>query len=179
MNKKIVIISICVIICLAGLIYAYTIVKENKTANNEILKSEHATYENIQENKEQTQPINSDKENDVIATQKGPDKPQKIGTYIPIYCSINNRGSNTIYDVNAGSQAFKNMNKNFGTLKPGETKKFTYMLYLPKTSDHIDILDNKPLPNPFYIGGFLIDFKDGKGVVHVTTSNSIKIKWYN
>ena len=180
MNKKVLIISVCVIICLTGLIYAYTTPKDNKPANVNISTPENTTHENIQENKEQTNKINSGKDNDVIATQKGPNESQKRGTHVPIYCSITNRGRNAIYDVNAGSQSFKNCNKNFGTLKPGESKKFIYIEYIPTDSEmEEDMPGSGPLPNPYYIGGFLINFKDANGVVHTMTSNPIEVKWYN
>ena len=176
MNKKILIISVCVIICLAGLTYVYTTQNGNKPANINILTPENTTQENIQENKEQINTINSGNDNNLIATQKGPNKSQKRGTHVPIYCTITNKEGNTIYDVKAGSQLF---DKNFGTLKPGESKKFTYMFYLPTDRDKTDIPDRSPLSNPCYIGGFLVSFKDANGVVHTITSNNIEIKWYN
>lgn len=178
LNKKLLIISVCVIICLVSFGYAYTTQKDNKPANKDISTTENTTYENIQENREATNIKSSNQENDVIATQKGPST-SKTGNYVSINCSITNRGVNTIYGVKAGSQAFKNCNKIFGTLEPGETKKFTYTLYIPKTSDPTDIPDSRPLPNPYYIGGFLVSFNDAKGVVHEVASNPIEIKWYN
>ena len=70
--------------------------------------------------------------------------------------------------------------KNFGVLKPGETKKFTYMEYIPTDSDiEEDMPGAGPLPNPYYIGSPMIDFRDSNGVVHKVQSNYIKIKWYN
>jgi len=178
MNKKILIISVCVIICLVSFNQAYTTTNGTITANTNISTPINHTNENIGIYKQQTQNMNSNKKNYVIATHKGPNK-SKTGNYVPIYCSITNKGVNTIYNVKAWSQVFMNYNKIFGTLKPGETKKFTYMLYIPKNSDPTDIPDSRPLPNPYYIGGFHVTFKDAKGVVHTTTSNSIKIKWYN
>ena len=175
MNKKVLIISVCVIICLAGFIYAYTTPKDTKPTKVNISKPDDI----IQENKESINKTNSDKDNDVIATQKGPNKVQR-GAHVPIYCSITNRGGNTIYEVKAGSQSFKNCNKNFGTLKPGESKKFIYIEYIPTDSEmEEDMPGSGPLPNPYFIGGFLINFKDVKGVVHTTTSNPIEVKWYN
>jgi len=176
MNKKILIILICAVICSISFICAYTIQKGVEPSVN-ISASENTSQGSIQENIEQTHALKTSKENKVVATQKKPDKPQKRGTRVPIYCSITNKGFKTIYNIKAGGQSF---NKDFKTLKPGETRKFTYMEYIPFDSEmEEDMPGSGPLPNPYGIGGFLVTFEDAKGISHWTQSNHIKIKWYN
>ena len=116
----------------------------------------------------------------MILTLGWEDIPYKAGTLVPIQYTVTNNGKNIVYDVVLDHPILKGCYKDFGALKPGESKKFTYMLYIPTDSDmEEDMPGSGGLPNPWNIGDFDVNFKDANGVVHTMTSNSIEVKWYN
>lgn len=169
MNKKVLVIVFCVIVCLAGLTYAYKAINNNKPVDMNISTPENSDTSNIEENKEQT------RDNNVIITQQEPVKSQKRGTVVQVHYTITNKGKNTIHDVLiiSNNGLFK---KSMGVLKPGETKGGIYTLYIPSDEDEFCELN---LPNPWEAGVIHATFNDEKNVIHKVTSNSIKIKWHN
>ncbi len=175
MDKRIIVILIILGFILTVFMYSYAEQEKKPPIQNNTIQN---TPQNnaIQEDKGQK---HTAKENDVTVIQKGPTTPQKRGTEVPIYCTITNKGKNTIYETeiiaNNGDDT-----KYLGTIKPGETRKYTYMLYIPTDEDFISWMGNSyELENPWDVGVYHIVFKDKKGVLHKKNSNSILIKWFD
>lgn len=175
MDKKILVVFIFVILGLAVLTYGYTQQGPNTTQNGTI---QNVTQNNtVQSSEEQTDTNGTAKDYDVIIIQKGPSNPQKRGTSVPIQYTITNEGKNTIYGVKVWSQDF---GRDIGTLKPGKTKKYTYLSYIPTSKDLTsDMGENVKLNSPLVIGGIELSFTDDNGAVHRVQSNSIEIKLLN
>jgi len=109
---------------------------------------------------------------DVKATMTGPSTAKK-GTTVSINCSVTNQGSSQVVDVKAQSQDF---NRNLGTINPGQTKSFTWNVYIPTDSEvQEDFGDNATVSNPFYIGGFAVTCTDSSGSIRTLNSNSLSI----
>ncbi len=109
----------------------------------------------------------------VVATQKGPETAKK-GMNVTIQYEVMNNGTETVYNVQVDSQDFEQA---VGTLKPGETKKYTASIYIPTDAEvQQDFGANATVSNPFLIGGFSVTFNDAKGAKHSTLANSIEIK---
>ena len=109
---------------------------------------------------------------DVIATQKGPSQANK-GENITIEYIITNNGNQPIYQVSISDQNFY---KFLGTIKPGETKKFTENVYIPTDKEvQEDFGPDATVSNPFFIGGVGISYKDSNGNQNTINSNSLTI----
>ena len=169
MNKRLLVVLVFVVIGLAIFISGCTQQGQNTTQNNTIQNT--AQNSTVQENK--TNVNDSAKYNDISITQKGPTEPQKRGISVPIHYTVINNGKSNIYDVEVWSEDF---GKYIGNLKPGQTKKYTYMLYIPTNKDLATWYDSSvKLNSPFEIGGIYLSFKDSKGIMHRIQSNSIEI----
>lgn len=108
----------------------------------------------------------------LVATQKGPVKAYE-GEYITIECTVTNNRDEPAYDVQISSQ---NFDKNLGTIQPGETKTFDEKIYIP-TEEEVkkDFGPDATLSNPFFIGSFVVTYKDANGIEHTIRSNSLEI----
>ncbi len=96
---------------------------------------------------------------------------------MPIYYAVTNKGKKIIYNAEVGSQDFV---KNIDILKPGETKKYTYLQYIPTNEDLAEWFDSSvKLNSPLVMGGAELTFTDNKDVLHNIHSNSIEIKLLN
>lgn len=175
MKKRLLIVLLFVILGLVVLASGCTQQNQNATPNNTFQNStvQNATHNNtVQENKVD---ISGARYNDIVITQKGPSTPQKRGTSVPISYTITNNGKNRVYNVLVWSQDF---GKNVGTLNPGQTKKYTYLEYIPTDNDLASWHDSSvKLTSPLEIGSIYLSFKDDKGVSHRIQSNSIAIKF--
>lgn len=108
-----------------------------------------------------------------MAVQKGPETAKK-GMNVTIQYEVTNKGTETVYNVQIDSQDFEQA---VGTLKPGETKKYTSNIYIPTDAEvQEDFGPNATVSNPYFIGGFSVKFNDAKGAKHSTISNSIEIR---
>ncbi len=157
------------IIGLAVLTSGCTQQSQNTTQNN--------TVQNITQNntvQENTNVSSATKDYDATIIQKGPNAPQKRGTSVSIYYTVTNKGKNAVYNVKAWSEDF---GKDIGTLKPGQTKTYTYTLYIPTDKDLASMYDNSvKLTSPLMIGGIYLSFTDDKCNCYRIQSNSIAIK---
>lgn len=109
----------------------------------------------------------------VVAVQKGPETAKK-GMNVTIQYEVTNNGNETVFNVQINSQ---NFGQAVGTLKPGETKKYTSQWAIPTDAEvQQDFGSNATVPNPFPIGGFGVTFNDANGGIHSILSNSIEIK---
>ena len=180
MDKRLLVILVFVVLGLGVLMYGYTqqgqYTKQNNTIQNDTVQN--TTLNNtVQKNNEQINIIDTKKDYDAIITQKGPTTPQKRGTSVPISYTVTNKGKNTIYNAEVGSQDFL---QNIDILKPGETRKYTYMQYIPTNEDLAEWFDSSvKLNSPLVMGGAELTFIDNKGILHNIHSNSIEIKLLN
>lgn len=177
MDKRLLSVLIFVVLGLTIFIYGYTQQDQNTIQSNMIQDNtaQNTTQNNtVQKNNEQTNVSGTKKDYDAIITQKGPITPQKRGTSVPISYTVTNKGKNTIYNAEVGSQNFV---KNVDILKPGQTEKYTYMQYIPTDKDLAEWYDgNVKLNSPLVMGGAKLTFTDDKGVFHSIRSNTIEIK---
>ncbi len=177
MYKKLLLVLVIVSLGLALFIYGYTQQGRDTVQNSTIQNNpvQNTTLNNtVPENNESTNVSNAKKEYDAVIIQKGPINPQKRGTSVPISYIITNKGKNTIYNAEVGAQDFL---QNIDILKPGETRKYTYMQYIPTNKDLAEWFDsNVKLNSPLVMGGAELTFVDNKGVLHNIHSNSIEIK---
>jgi hypothetical protein len=136
------------------------------------------------QNDNQTTPVNNStnsstnntstvKSVDVSAKMTGPATATK-GSTVTLNCSVTNKGSKPVQNVLAHSQE---IDKNLGTLNAGQTKTFTWNIYIPTDKEiQEDFGDDATVSNPFYIGGFAVTFTDSNGSKHTLNSNSLEIK---
>lgn len=162
MNKKIVL--ILVIIVFALVIGVLGLTQQNNQAlpvNNTVNNT------TVQQNSTPAKAI------DIIAVQKGPTTAKK-GQNVTMQYEVSNNGYETVYNVTISSQQF---GQKVGTLKSGETKRYTQSLYIPTDAEvQQDFGATAKTSNPFYIGGFAVLFIDAKGSNHTVHSNNITIK---
>lgn len=110
---------------------------------------------------------------DIVATQSGPAEAKK-GENVTIAYEVSNNGYESVFNVQIVSQDFE---QNVGTLKPGETRKYTSQLYIPTDADvQGDFGSNATVSDPLFIGGFGVLFNDAEGSKHSINANSIEIK---
>jgi hypothetical protein len=158
MNKKMG--SVFIILILASLIF---ISGCTQSQNNQSVQNNTT----VQQNSTPAKAI------DIVAVQKGPDTAKK-GQNVTIQYEVSNNGYETVYNVTISSQQY---GQNVGTLKSGETKKYTSALYIPTDAENkADFGPSATISNPFYIGGFAVLFIDAKGSNHTVRSNNITIK---
>lgn len=179
MDKRWIIVLIFVILGLTIFTYGYTqqsqYIKQNNTIANDTVQNV-TPNSTVQNNKTD---VSGARYNGITITQKGPSAPQKRGKSVSISYTITNNGKNTIYNAKVGGQVFEE-EKNIGTLKPGQTKKYTYGVYIPTNKDLAEWYDsNVKLTNSLMIGGIELSFIDDKGISHGVQSNSIEIKLLN
>lgn len=174
MDRKLLVVLIFAVIGLAVIASGCTQQGQNTTQNNTV---QNNTVQNAAQNntvQENTNASSTTKAYDVTATLKGPSTPQKRGKSTTVYYTVTNNRKNTVYNVEAWSQDF---DKYIGTLNPGQTKKYTYMQYIPTDKELASWYDsNVKLTGPLSIGGIYVSFKDDKGISHRIQSNSIEIK---
>jgi|GEM_PF-576321 len=115
---------------------------------------------------------NTSQNNSVVAILEGP-KSIKEGEEIQLSWKITNNLNVPIYNVNGFDQ---NDFHDFGQINPGETKTYSFSIFLPSLDDiKNDFGLNTTLSDPFYFGGFNVKYiVDGKEFK--TTSNSLEIK---
>ena len=107
----------------------------------------------------------------VLARLEGP-KSAKEGNNIQIIWKITNNLDVPINDVQGIDQ---NEIYNFGEINPGETKTYSYFIYVPSLKEiKNDFGLNESISDSFYIGGFNIKYLIN-GVEHSTSSNSLEI----
>ena len=180
MNKKLLMVLVLAFFGLAIFIYGYTQQSQDTMQNNMIQNNttQNATQNStVEDNNEQTNVNNTLKDYDATITQKGPSTPQKRGTSVPVHYTVTNKGKKTIYDAEVGAQEFE---KYIGTLKPGQTKKYTYMQYIATDKDLKEWYGgNVKLNGPLEIGSIILTFKDDKGAFHGVRSNQIQIRLLN
>ena len=178
MNKRLLVILVFVVLGLTVFTYGYTQQDQNRTQSDVIQNNASqnaAQNRTVPENNKQTN-INSNlKDYNAVIIQKGPNTPQKRGTSVPITYTVTNNGKKTIYDAEVGAQNFE---RYVGTLKPDQTKKYTYMQYIPTDKDLKEWYEgsNVKLTSPLEIGSIILTFKDDKGVFHGVRSNQIEIE---
>ena len=171
MNKTILIVLCCVFICLTGVTYAHT--THNTKTNNCTITSLKTSVQNHTPENKKTNIIKTNKNVNVVVTLKSPDKPQKRGKVVCIPYSVTNNMKDKVYNVYVGNVDF---NRYIGVLKPGQTKRGVYKLYIPTDEDEFGEVNPD---NPWDVGGIHVTFNDKRGIAHKVTSNPIKIKWYN
>ncbi len=109
----------------------------------------------------------------LVASQSGPASAMK-GDNVTIKYNVSNTGGQIVYNVKATSQDFDTI---IGTLKPGETKSYQYILHIPTDKEvQEDFGSNATVSNPFFIGGFGVSYTDSSGSTHTINANSIEIK---
>ncbi|NYB53014.1 MAG: hypothetical protein HVN35_10725 [Methanobacteriaceae archaeon] len=109
----------------------------------------------------------------VKATMTGPSTAKK-GSNVVINGTVSNQGSVNIKNVLVHTQ---DNDKNLGTLNAGQSKTFTWNVYIPTDKEvQADFGPNATVSNPFYIGGFSVTFTDSSGSQHTIKSNSLNIK---
>ncbi len=177
MDRKLLMVLIFAVIGLAVLTSGCTQQGQNTTQN----AMQNNTIQNSTQNntiQENTNVSGATRDYDAIITQIGPNTPQKRGTSVPIYYTVTNKGKKTIYNAKVGGQNFEE-EKNIGTLNPGQTKKYKYMLYIPTDKDLAEWYKggNVKLTSPLVAGGPKLTFIDDKGVFHSVRSNTIEIKF--
>lgn len=164
-NKKVIVLSAVVIICIAGVI-AFSLnnhIPTNNTTNTSGNSSITTTTPTIL-------PANVTK---IVATQTGPANAQQ-GTNITVGYSVANTGNQIVYNVKALDQSFTT---NIGTLRPGETKSYSYKLYIPTNKEvQEDFGPNATVSNPFFVGGFSVTYTESNGSKHTLNANSLEIK---
>ena len=178
MDKRLLMVLIFVVLGMAVFTYGYTQQGQYTTENNVIQNNSiQNTKQNstFKENSEQKNLSGTSKDYNAIINQIGPINPQKRGTSVPIQYTVTNNGKNTIYDAEVGAQDFE---KYIGILKPGQTKKYTYMQYIPTDKDLEEWYEggNVKLTGQLEIGSIILTFKDGNGIFHGVRSNQISIK---
>lgn len=177
MDKKLLLVLVLVFFGLAIFIYGYAQQGQDTMQNNTIQNNpvQNVTQNSTTQNSEQTNVNSTLKDYDATITQKGSNTPQKRGTSVPVHYTVTNNGKKTIYDAEVGAQEF---GKYIGTLKPGQTKKYTYMQYIPTDEDLAEWYEggNVKLTGPLEIGSIILTFKDDKGAFHGVRSNQISIK---
>jgi len=110
----------------------------------------------------------------IIATVKGP-RTAKKGQNITIEYIVSNKGAKTAYNLRIEGESIDT--KNLGTLKAGETRKFTEVEYMPTNTEVAsDYGPGTTYMNPFPVGGDALYFKDAKGIEHVINFSRIEIK---
>lgn len=180
MHKKLLLVLVLVFFGLAIFIYGYTQQNQNTTQSDMIQNNtaQNATQNSTApENNKQTSVNRNLKDYDAVIIQKGPNAPQKRGTSVPIFYTVTNKGKKTIYNAEIGSQNFL---QNIDVLKPGETRKYTYMQYIPTNEDLAEWFDSSvKLNSPLEMGGAKLTFKDNNGIFHSIRSNPIEIKLVN
>jgi len=180
MDKRLLVILVFVVIGMAVLTYGYTQQDQN-TIQSSVIQNDtiqNATQNSTTQNSEQKDVKGTLKDYDATITQKGPSTPQKRGTSVSISYTVTNKGKKTIYDAEVGAQEF---DRYIGTLKPGQTKKYTYMEYIPTDKDLTEWFEggNVKLTGSLELGSIILTFKDDKGVLHGVRSNQISIKLLN
>lgn len=182
MKKIGILLLICII--LVSVVSVYSYVSQSSTDQN---KAPNITQNNNTQDEAQDKGQNSSqtttKDKNITITYKGPNTPQKQGTYVLMSYTVANNGKNKVYDVGVTSLEFagdEGFTKKIGTLNPGETKKFTYQMYIPTNKDLEEMFGKgTKLDNPWDVGGLDLSFKDDKGVLHKISSNTVKIKLLN
>ncbi|MEL7670461.1 hypothetical protein [Methanobacterium sp.] len=174
MDRRLIVVFIFVIIGLAALTYGYTQQDQNKIQSSVI---QNATQNSTTQNSEQKDVNGTLKDYDAIITQKGPSTPQKRGTSVSISYTVTNKGKNTIYNAKVGAQDFE---KDVGTLNPGQTRKYTYSVYIPTNVELASWYSSDvKLTNTLEIGSIILTFIDDKGNSQGVRSNQISIKLLN
>ena len=177
MHKKLLLVLVLVFFGLAIFIYGYTQQDQNTTQSDMIQNNtaqNAAQNSTVSENNKQTNINRNLKDYDAVIIQKGPNTPQKRGTSVPISYTVTNKGKKTIYNAEIGSQNFL---QNIDVLKPGETRKYTYLQYIPTNEDLAEWFDSSvKLNSPLEMGGAKLTFTDDKNVFHSIRSNPIEIK---
>ena len=90
---------------------------------------------------------------------------------------MTNNGKNAVYNVEAWSHDFS---RYIGTLKPGQTRKYTYMQYIPTDEDLAEWFggSNVKLTGSLDVESIILTFKDDNGVIRACF-NHISIKLLN
>lgn len=165
-NKKVVLLSAVVVLCIAAGVIAFSLNSSHIPTNN-------TTNMSVNSSTTTNTPNETVKITKIVATQSGPAKAQQ-GTNITINYSIANTGNQAVYNVKALDQSFTT---NIGTLKPGQTKSYSYTLYIPTNKEVQEDFDpNATVSNPFFIGGFSVTYTESNGSKHTLNANSLEIK---
>ena len=108
----------------------------------------------------------------VVAILEGP-KSVKENEDIKITWKITNNLNVPITNVFGSDQ---NENHDFGQINPGETKIYSFSIFVPSLFDIKDDFGlNETISEPFYIGGFNVKYFVN-GIEKSITSNSIEIE---
>lgn len=168
LDKKLVIVIVIAILIIVivplGLLGFTQIQNSNSTLQN------NTTVQNdtIQKDTPSTNAIG------IVATVNGP-KTAKKGQNVTIEYTVSNKGAEIVYNMRVEGQSIDP--RNIGTLKAGETRKFTEVEYIPTDAEVAsDYGPGTTYMNPFPVGGDAVCFKDAKGVEHVINFDSIEIK---
>lgn len=171
MDRRLIVVFIFVIIGLAALTYGYT-QQDRNTIQSSVIQND--TIQNATQNSEQKDVKGTLKDYGATITQKGPSTPQKRGTSVSISYTVTNKGKNTIYNAKVGAQDFE---KDVGTLNPGQTRKYTYSVYIPTNVELASWYSSDvKLTNTLEIGSIILTFTDDKGNSQGVRSNQISIK---
>lgn len=151
---------VLIIAILAGVVFASGCTQQNNNTT-------------VQNNTTQPQNTTNIKAIDVVAVQKGPETAKK-GMNVTIQYEVTNKGADPVYNVQIDSQDFEQA---VGTLKAGETKKYTSIIYIPTDAEvQEDFGPNATVSNPYFVGGFSVKFNSPNGAKYSVLSNSIEIK---
>jgi hypothetical protein len=166
MNNRIIALILIMIILVIGGVFVYSIMTTPMKTNNN-------TTINNNNNNLTANTSNKTTDIKIIANQTGPATAVQ-GNNVTINYNISNIGGQTVYNVKAQDQ---NFDTTIGTLKPGETKNFQYMLHITTDKEvQEDFGLNATVSNPFFIGGFGVSYTDSSGSKRTLNANSLSIK---
>jgi hypothetical protein len=158
MRNKFLILIVIVIVAILGL-SAFLLTQDPKTTAK--LSTNNTTNNST-----------TSQNNSILVTLEGP-KSAKEGDNIQIVWKITNNLNVPITNVQGIDQ---NEFYNFGQINPGETKTYSFLIYIPSLKDiEMDFGPSASVSDPFYIGGFNVKYFVN-GVEYSTNSNSIEIK---
>ncbi|WP_414469138.1 hypothetical protein [Methanobacterium sp. ACI-7] len=110
---------------------------------------------------------------DIIGTVIGP-KETKRGQNLTVEYKVTNKGIKAVYNVSVEGQS---IDEYLGTLKPGETKKFTHIVYIHTPAELKEEYGPDAVEcNPYPIGGDNIYYRYSNGQEHIATFDWIEIK---
>ena len=161
LDNRVIAIIVIIVVLLIGAVVAFTYLSTPTIYNNS------SPVNNVSTTSTTTKGI------DIVANQTGPAKAKK-GDNVTINYTISNNGEQVVFNVKTNDQNFENT---IGTLNPGETKNYSYVLHIPTDEEvQADFDSNATVSNPFFIGGFGVSFTDVNGSTHTINSNSLEIK---
>ena len=168
MKNKFLILIIVIVIATLGIsafLSTHTPKTITKLSNNHANNNDNNTSKNTETRQNHS----------VVATLEGPESANE-GDNIQITWKITNNLNVPITDVYGIDQ---NENFDFGQINSGETKTYSFSMYVPSLKDiKEDFGLNATISDPFYIGGFNVKYFVN-GVEYSINSNPLEINLAN